>query len=103
MTPIATPIGGTPTGTAIASWSGDLLWPRELPEGAVVDLSRVEALGVWSHAWFRARPGIAVIGGEPYRARFERAGVPVRWCASFAEAVSAPSGVSRGEREMLWG
>lgn len=87
----------------IATWSGDLLWPRELPVGAVIDLSQVDALGVWCHDWFRAHPGTAVIGGEPYRARFERAGVPVRWCASVDEALSAPSGVSRGEREMLWG
>ena len=87
----------------IAIWSGNLLWPRELPAGAVIDLSQVDALGVWSHAWFRARPGTAVIGGEAWRARFERAGVPVRWCASVDEALSAPNWVSRAEREMLWG
>jgi len=87
----------------IATWSGDLLWPRALPAGAVVDLSRVAALGVWCHAWFRGQPGTAVVGGEAFRARLERAGVPVRWCASVDEALSAPSGVSRAEREMLWG
>lgn len=88
---------------AVAAWSGDLLWPREVPAAAVVDLSRVGALGVWSHDWFRARPGTAVVGGEAFRPRLERASVPVRWCASVDEALSAPEGVSRGEREMLWG
>ena len=88
---------------SIATWSGDLLWPRELPAGDIIDLSQVAALGVWCHAWFRDRPGTAVIGDNAFRARFERAGVPVRWCASVEEALSAPSGVSRGEREMLWG
>jgi hypothetical protein len=88
---------------AIAAWSGELLWPRPVPTGAIVDLSAVEALGVWAHAWFRARPGTAVVGGAAFRPRLERAGVPVRWCASIAEAMATPDGVSRGEREMLWG
>ena len=89
--------------SGIATWSGDLLWPRDLPAAEVIDLSAVQALGVWCHDWFRARPGTAVVGGAAFRARFERAGVPVRWCSSLDEARSAPSGVSRGEREMLWG
>ena len=87
----------------VATWSGDLLWPRELPAATVIDLSAVDALGVWSHDWFRAHPGTALVGGQAFRPRLERAGVPVRWCATVAEATAAPSGVSRAEREMLWG
>jgi len=42
------------------SWSGALLWPQPLPEGSVIDLSQVDAIGVWTYDWFRARPRQAV-------------------------------------------
>jgi len=88
-------------------WTGELLWPSDLPDAAVIECSGVRALGCWVHAWLRARPLRAVVGGEPaLRARLHRAGVPVRWFASVAEALAANpadlGGVSADEREMLW-
>jgi len=82
----------------VAVWSGELLWPQPLPEGAVIDLSAVTALGCWAHAWFRARPQLAVSGASAtLRRQLLRAGVPVRW-----RDLPRQAGVGRDERAALF-
>ena len=82
----------------LATWSGELLWPQPLPEGMVIDLSSVTALGCWVHAWFRARPQLAVSGASAaLRRQLLRAGVPVRW-----RDLPRQAGVGRDERAALF-
>ena len=88
----------------IVHWTGDLLWPTELPSAKVIDLSGVTALGTWCHDWFRRHPGQTVTGGVQWKDRLLRAGVPVRWRDGDAAVTNANhTGVSTDEREMLWG
>jgi hypothetical protein len=64
-------------------WTGslvedELLWPQALPEGTVIDLGAIVAIGTWLHGWFRARPGQAVVNAHPeVRRQLEDAGVPL--------------------------
>jgi hypothetical protein len=51
-------------------WTGlltedELLWPQPLPEGPVIDLGGITAVGTWIHTWFRSRPGQAVVNAHP--------------------------------------
>ncbi len=85
-----------------ARWTGELLWPQDLPDGEIIDLSAVISLGTWVHAWLRDHPDRALVaGGAELRAQLTRAEVPVRWFAS-ADQVVRRDGVSSSEREMLW-
>jgi hypothetical protein len=87
----------------ITAWSGELLWPQPLPEGDLIDLGQVTALGTWAYAWFRARPPQAVTGVNPaLKRQLSRAGVPVRW-SDAPQAPAAEGGVTASERAMLWG
>jgi len=81
-------------------WHGELLWPTDLPDAEIIDLSKVTALGAWCHEWFRRHPGHTVTGGQMWKERFLRAGIPVRWCDD--HPTPAGAGVSADEREMLW-
>ena len=87
---------------ALVFWTGELLWPVELPTAAVVDLAGVTALGVWCHDWFRRHPGQMVSGALAWKERLLRAGVPVHWHDGSSSIVDH-AGVSADEREMLWG
>ncbi len=92
---VDTPVAGGPT---VARWSGELLFPVELEEAAIIDLTGVTALGTWSYAWFRARPHLAVSGASPtLRRQLMRAKLPVAW------ADIPASGVSPSERAALFG
>ncbi len=83
-------------------WTGELLWPQDLPDGEVIDISGVISLGTWVHAWLRAHPDRALVaGGSELRTQLTRAGVPVRWFDR-ADQVGRRDGVSASEREMLW-
>ncbi len=68
---------------SLTVWRGaaqpdELLWPQELPAGSLIDLSGVAAVGTWTHEWFRAHPGQAVVGARPeVRRQLESAGLPV--------------------------
>lgn len=86
------------------SWRGALLWPQPLPEGPVIDLSRVDAIGVWVYDWFRARPRQAVVAAPArIRRQLQRAALPILWYHSAAEASGRRSGVTPAERDLLWG
>lgn len=87
---------------ASVAWSGELLWPQELPDGELIDLSGVAALGTWVHEWFRARPGRAVTRASPLvRRQLLRAGVPVVWADP--SHITPPGGITVGERNLLLG
>ncbi len=89
--------------TTIARWQGDMLWPVPIAEGAVIDMSAVEALGSWVYAWLRNRPRQAVVGAAPeLRRQLQRAGLPLLWYGSLAEVQLAAVGVTPSERAMLW-
>ena len=63
------------TGTLVED---ELLWPQALPESPVIDLGGINAIGTWIHAWFRARPGHAVVNAHPeVRRQLQDAGVPI--------------------------
>ncbi len=65
-----------PAAVTVARWTGELLWPQDLPEAAVIDLARVTALGTWAYAWFAARPQQAATGASPaLKRQLQRAGV----------------------------
>jgi hypothetical protein len=84
-----------------ASWSGELLWPQDLEDGDVIDLSGVQALGSWVLAWFRTHPGRAVTRASPaIRRQLVRSGVTVVWVDP---TPSSQSGVLAAERAMLLG
>jgi hypothetical protein len=84
---------------SIARWSGELLWPQELVEASIIDLSGVTALGSWAHAWFAARPGQGVAGAHPrLRAQLDQAGVGVCW----RDPTRIIAGVTRSERQALF-
>lgn len=71
-------------------WAGELLWPRELPPGEVIDLSVTSALGTWSYEWFRDHPGQAVVGARPdIRRQLESAHLPVLFRDPRAVGVTA--------------
>lgn len=92
---VDTPVAGGPT---VARWSGELLFPVELEEAAIIDLSAVTALGTWSYLWFRARPHLAVSGASPtLRRQLLRANLPIAW------ADIPGGGVSPSERAALFG
>jgi hypothetical protein len=83
---------------SVATWSGELLFPCELAEAAVIDLSRVTALGTWTYAWFRARPHLSVSGANPtIRRQIMNAHLPIAW------SDLPTSGVSPSERAALFG
>jgi hypothetical protein len=64
----------------IACWSGELLFPINLPSGDIIDLSHVTALGTWTYAWFRNHPHCAITGATPsIRKQINRAHLPVVW------------------------
>lgn len=85
------------------AWRGELLWPRELPDGQVIDLREVTALGVWTHDWFRKHPNRAVVGSDSrLKKQLQRAGVPVLWYDQLRDALAGSGGVSASERDMLW-
>jgi len=85
------------------AWRGELLWPCDLPEAAVIDFSGVEALGVWAYPWFRSRPRTTVVGAcGRVRRQMQDAQLPVLWYKSHADR-SAASGVTTSERAGLWG
>lgn len=87
----------------IVNWQGELLWPTGLAEGRVIDLSRVEALGVWAYAWFRQHPRQAVVGANiRLREQLTKAGLPILWYGTCEEALGRRTGVSPAERAMLW-
>jgi hypothetical protein len=87
---------------ATAIWRGELLWPTDLPDGRIIDLSAVTVLGVWTHDWFRTHPNRAVVGGAAHLKRqLAGASVPILWYERLSEA-TATGGVSASEREMLW-
>ncbi len=89
------PESDTPT---VARWSGDLLFPSDLAEAAIIDLSAVTALGTWSYPWFRARPHLAVSAASPaLRRQLLRANLPIAW------ADIPGGGVSPSERAALFG
>ncbi|MDA3962924.1 MAG: hypothetical protein PF961_19240 [Planctomycetota bacterium] len=86
-----------------AHWSGALLWPQPLAEAAVIDMSAVEAIGVWAYAWFRAHPRQAVVAApQRIRDQLQRAELPVLWYNSLNEVSGHRSGVSADERSLLW-
>ena len=88
--------------TTVVAWSGELLWPQDLPEAEVIDVSGVTAIGSWLHAWFRAHPDQAVTGANPaIRRQLAQAAVPVVWSDHPHKAPNG--GVSAGERALLWG
>ena len=90
-----------PEATVVA-WSGELLWPQELPVADVIDLSAVTAMGSWLHGWFRAHPDQAITGASPaLRRQLAAAAVPVVWSDHPRKAPT--TGVGPGERAMLWG
>ncbi len=92
---VDTPVAGGPT---VARWSGELLFPTQLDEAAIIDLSGVTALGTWAYAWFRARPHLSASGAAPaLRRQLQRANLPLAW----ADIPSA--GVSPSERAALFG
>jgi hypothetical protein len=87
---------------ALASWVGSLLWPTELVDAEIIDLSQATALGTWTYAWFRARPGQAVVSPHPLLKRqMLRASLPVRWCDH--PDLVRHGGVSAAERTLLLG
>jgi hypothetical protein len=85
----------------IVQWVGaliadELLWPQELIEADVIDLSGITAVGTWIHVWFRARPNQSVVGARPeVRRQLEAAGVPI----VFRDHASV--GVTSQERGLL--
>lgn len=82
----------------VVRWSGELLWPQDLDEGDVIDLSQVTLLGTWVHAWFRARPGQGVAGASPrLKAQLDQAGVGVCW----RDPTRIQTGVTNAERAEL--
>lgn len=91
-----------PPRPANVAWSGELLWPQELADGDLIDLSGVTALGTWVHDWFRAHPGRAVTRASPLvRRQLLRSGVPLVWADP--AIVTPPGGISVGERNLLLG
>ena len=89
--------------TTIAHWQGDMLWPTQVEDGTVIDMSAVEALGSWVYAWLRRRSRQAVVGAAPeLRRQLQRADLPLLWYGSLAEVQSAAVGVTPSERAMLW-
>jgi hypothetical protein len=81
------------------TWSGELLWPQALPDGDIIDLAAVLALGCWVLAWFRDHPGRAVTRASPVvRRQLVRAGVTVVWVDP---TPAAGPGVTASERAML--
>lgn len=88
---------------SVVTWSRELLWPEDLPEAEVIDLSQVEIMGCWVHDWLRGHPEQAVTGAQPLiRKQLARAGVPVVW-SDHPRKPSAAGGLSAGERAMLLG
>jgi hypothetical protein len=81
------------------TWSGELLWPRELADGDIIDLAAVQALGSWVLSWFREHPGRAVTRASPaVRRQLVRAGVTVVW----VDPAPPPGpGITASERAML--
>jgi hypothetical protein len=81
------------------TWSGELLWPQDLPDGDIIDLAAVQALGCWVLTWFRDHPGRAVTRASPnVRRQLVRAGVTVVWVDP---APAQGPGVTATERAML--
>lgn len=84
------------------TWTGELLWPIELPAAGIIDVSQVTGLGSWVHAWLRERPQTALVGlATGLRRQLQEAGVPALYYRTVAEA-SDRGGVSPSERAMLW-
>lgn len=82
----------------VVRWSGELLFPVELNEAAIIDLNAVISLGTWIYPWFRARPHLSVSGGSPtLRRQLLRANLPIAW------ADIPGGGVSPSERAALFG
>jgi hypothetical protein len=87
----------------VVAWHGDLLWPQELPDAEVIDLSDVRAAGAWIVDWFRRHPNRTVVGGSDFiKRQLRRGGAPVFWSDSLGSASQQTGGVSPSEREMLW-
>jgi hypothetical protein len=87
-------------------WTGELLWPTELPAGRIIDCSGLTALGTWAYGWLRARPQqILLAGPAGIRRQLQQAGVPVVWYErerDLPAAVAPIAGVGPGERALLW-
>jgi hypothetical protein len=82
----------------VAAWSGELLFPCELVEASIIDLSQVTALGTWTYDWFRTHAHVAVTGANPtIRRQITKAHIPVAWCDL------PTNGVSNSERSALFG
>ncbi|TVR13256.1 MAG: hypothetical protein EA401_07185 [Planctomycetota bacterium] len=92
----------------IASWSGELLWPQDLPDAPIIDCSQVSAVGSWLHHWLRQRGQRSIVGASPaVRRQLSAARLPLLWYATLQQVPSAdagaarPHGVSSGERALL--
>jgi hypothetical protein len=84
----------------VAVWSGELLWTQDLEVRPVIDCRAVISLGFWSHDWFRAHPGLALIGLAPgVRQQLQAAGLPV---ICYDRLSDAQAGVGLAERLALW-
>lgn len=82
----------------VATWSGELLFPTNLPEAAVIDLSHVTALGTWTYEWFRTHSHVSITGANPtIRRQILNAHLPVAW------SDLPDNGVSPSERAALFG
>lgn len=94
--------GDSPQNVVCVQWHGDLSWPSDLPEGVIIDCSRVERIGSWACAWFRTHPTVRVVGAPPrVKSLFQALDLPILWYDSIEEARQA-GGVTPSERAMLW-
>ena len=84
-------------------WSGELLWPADLPDAAIIDMSEVAVVGSWLCSWFRERGQRCVVGAtREIRQQLQEASLPILWYASLSEVQRRHHGVTGSERAMLW-
>lgn len=91
----------------IAQWSGELLWPQDLPDAPVIDCQQVTAVGSWLHEWLRQRGQRNIVGASrSVRRQLSAARLPLLWYATLqqlpkGDAGGRTHGVSSGERALL--